>query len=191
MTKTSLARVSVATAAGVGLLGSVLLANWLTEKYGFIAIGLGLSTTAGTLAAGAALALRDALQDTAGKAAVMGAVAIGAALSFVVASPALAVASAVAFMVAELADLLVYTPIRSRARFGSGLWAAAVLISGAVGAVVDTAVFLGIAFGWATVMPAMLGQLIGKTMASLVFVAAGKGVSCAVSRQPDQQPARA
>lgn len=191
MTETSLARVSVATAAGVGLLGSVLLANWLTEKYGFIAIGLGLSTTAGTLAAGAALALRDALQDTAGKAAAMGAVAIGAALSFVVASPALAVASAVAFMVAELADLLVYTPIRSRARFGSGLWAAAVLLSGAVGAVVDTALFLGIAFGWAAVMPAMLGQLVGKTMASLVFVAAGKGVSCAVSRQSDQQPARA
>lgn len=179
------------SAAGGGLVGSVVLANWLTARFGFVPIGLGLSTTAGTLAAGAALALRDALQDTAGKAAVVGAVAGGAVLSFALSSPALAVASATAFAVSELADLLVYTPIRARSRFGSNLWATAVMVSGVVGAVLDTVLFLAIAFGWSAVAAAMTGQLVGKTAASLLFVLAGKGVSCVVSDPSDREPARA
>lgn len=192
------ARVVTATAAAVGLVGSVVLANWLTERYGFVHIGFGLSTTAGTLAAGAALALRDALQDTAGKWAVFAAVAVGAVMSLVIASPQLAVASAVAFAVSELADMRVYTPLRSRAGFGSKRWSAAVLLSGAVGAVVDTALFLWIACGWAAVMPAMAGQLAGKTGASLLFVVATllvlvarKGVIRVVSDSSDRQPSRA
>lgn len=192
------ARVVTATVAAVGLVGSVVLANWLTEQYEFVRIGFGLSTTAGTLAAGAALALRDALQDTAGKWVVFAAVAVGAVMSFVIASPQLAVASAVAFAVSELADMRVYTPLRSRAGFGSRRWSAAVLASGVVGAVVDTALFLGIAFGWAAVMPAMWGQLVGKTGASVLFVAvtllvlvARKGVIRVVSDPTDRQPSRA
>lgn len=183
MTRT---RIAVGAVAAVGLVGSVVLANWLTARFGFVPIGLGLSTTAGTLAAGSALVLRDALQDAAGKAAAMAAVAVGAVLSYALSTPALAVASAAAFAVAEVADLLAYTPIRARAKFGSGLWAVAVIVSGLVGAIVDTALFLGIAFGLAAVMPAMAGQLVGKTAASLLFVAVGRGVAGAVSRQSNQ-----
>ena len=55
------------------------------------------------------------------------------------AGPALAVASAAAFAVSELADLLVYQPLRRR-RF-----LRAVLASDTVGAPLDTVVFLALA----------------------------------------------
>jgi hypothetical protein len=189
VTRTKLA---IATAATVGVVGSVVLANWLTDRYGFVPIGFGLSTTAGTLAAGAALALRDALQDAAGKAAVLVAVVLGAVLSFAWSAPALAVASATAFAVAELADLLVYTPLRNRAEFGSRVWATAVLASGVVGAVVDTVLFLRIAYGWSALKPDVVaGQFMGKILVSLLFVVAVKGVRRAVPHPSHREPARA
>lgn len=189
MTETN--RLAAGTAAAAALVGSVVLANWLTARFGFIPIGFGLSTTAGTLAAGAALALRDAVQDVAGRVAAVAVIVAGAGVSYLLAGPALALASAAAFAIAELADLAVYTPIRERATFGDRWWVTAVLVSGVVGAVVDTVVFLGIAFGWAAVAPAMAGQLVGKTLASLLFIAVGKGVANVVFRQSDEQPARA
>ncbi|MFC9874827.1 VUT family protein [Nocardia salmonicida] len=165
-----------AFAAAAVLVGSVLAANALTDRYGFIPVGFGEQATAGTLAAGAALAARDAVQDLAGKAAVFGLIVLAAALSYAIAGPTLALASAAAFVVAELVDFAVYTPIRTRARFGDRRWTAAVLVSGAAGALLDTVVFIGIAFGWAVVMPAVPGQLVGKLWAALAFVAIGKAV---------------
>lgn len=175
-------RIGLASAAG--FVGSVLVANYVTTQYGFISVGFGLTATAGTLAAGFALALRDATQDALGRRAVVAAIVVGAALSFLISDPFVALASGVAFLVSEAADFLVYTPIRARSRLGDRRWATAVLASNAVGAVVDTVVFLGIAFGTAAIAPALVGQLVGKGWATVLYLLIGWVVSRAVSRQP-------
>ena len=68
---------------------------------------------------------------------------VGAIVSAFLASPAVALASLVAFAAAELIDLGVYVAARRR----NYLMSVAVLVSGIVGSVVDSAVFLTIAFG--------------------------------------------
>lgn len=166
----------------VGLLACVVLANVVTARYGFVPVGFGLTATAGTFFAGFALALRDGLQDSLGRWVTVLAVVVGAAISYFVSIPALALASGVAFLLGELIDLLVYTPLRSRARFGDWLWAAAVVASGLVGAIVDTVVFLWIAFGFAAVGPALIGQLVGKGWATLAYLVVGKLGQRAVQR---------
>ncbi|HZN70120.1 MAG TPA: VUT family protein [Micromonosporaceae bacterium] len=143
---------------------SVTAANWLTARYGLIPVGLGLTATAGTYAAGLCLLARDWVHDTAGRLAVLAAVAAGGVASAVMAGPRLAVASAVAFIVSELTDLAVYQPLRRRG------WARAVVASNAVGAPVDTVLFLALAgFPIWTAVP---GQLLAKATATAVPVAA-------------------
>lgn len=139
----------------VGFVACVLLANWLTERYGFVGMGLGFSATAGTYAAGLSFGLRDALHELGGRWVVVLAIVIGAALSAIV-SPDLALASGVAFLLAELADLAVYEPLRRRR------WVAAVIASNLVGALVDTVVFLQIA-GF-PIRDALGGQMFGKAL---------------------------
>lgn len=138
---------------------SVAAANHLTATYGFVPVGFGLTATAGTFAAGVALVARDYAQDAGGWRAVAVAVALGAAVSVWLAGPALAIASAAAFAVAEALDAAVYTPLR-RSR-----WRTAVVASSTAGALVDTALFLFLAFGAAAVtLPALAGQLVGKVL---------------------------
>lgn len=168
---------AIGYAAAVGVVGSVILSNWLTTRYGFIPVGFGQEATAGTLAAGAALALRDAVQDALGKAGMWVAVVIATALSYFVSAPSIAIASATAFFLAELLNFLIYTPLRNHSRLGDRRWAAAVTSSSIAGAVVDTAVFLGIAFGAAAIMPALLGQLIGKAWATILYLVLGRSVA--------------
>src|SRR6266542_4715813 len=138
-------------------------ANWLTSRYGFIPVGLGLSATAGSYAAGLCLLTRDWVHDTAGRHAVLAAIAAGGIASAAMAGPRLAAASAAAFVVSELADLLVYQPLRRRG------WALAVLASGAVGAPVDTVLFLALA-GF-PIWAALPGQLLAKATATAIPVA--------------------
>ena len=135
---------------------AIAAANYLTTRYGLIPDGFGLITTAGTYAAGAALLLRDIVQDTCGWRWVLAGIAAGAALTAVT-SPALAVASTAAFLLAELLDMAVYTPLRDRG------WARAALASGIVGAVVDTYAFLALA-GFPITGQTVGGQLVGKTL---------------------------
>lgn len=168
---------AVGYVAAVGVTVSVVLSNWLTTRYGFIPVGFGQEATAGTLAAGAALALRDAVQDALGKAGMLIAVVVATALSYFVAAPSIAFASATAFLLAELLNFLIYTPLRNRSRLGDRRWAVAVTSSSVAGAVVDTAVFLGIAFGAAAILPALLGQLIGKTWATIAYLVLGRVVA--------------
>ena len=171
------ARTATGGLCATGLIASVITANWLTTRYGFIPIGLGQQATAGTLAAGFALALRDGVQDTLGKLGTLAVILAACAVSYLIAAPAIAIASAVAFLVAELCDFAVYTPLRRRSRLGDRRWAGAVTASGVVGAVVDTVVFLGLAFGWAAVAPAIIGQLLGKLWATLMYLIIGKVVA--------------
>jgi hypothetical protein len=79
-------------------------------------------------------------------------------LSWLVAPPALVLASVIAFALAELADLTVYAPLRKRS---IGL---AILASGVVGSIVDSAVFLWLAFGS---LDFIAGHVLGKIWMSL------------------------
>ena len=157
-------------AATLALLATIVLANWLTTEFWFVAVGFGLTATAGTYAAGVALGIRDVLQDHAGRAWVLGTILVGGGISYLIADPFIALASAVAFTVSELVDWGVYTPLRANAAEGTNRWSGAVIGSNFVGAVVDTAIFIGIAFGAAAISGAMAGQLVGKFWASLLIV---------------------
>jgi uncharacterized PurR-regulated membrane protein YhhQ (DUF165 family) len=159
-------------------IGSVVLANWLTTKYGLIDVGFGLLTTAGTVAIGGAIMTRDLLQDALGRWVVLGAIVAGALLSWMVAAPFIAVASAVTFLIAETVELLVYTPLRLRTGFGTGRWSGVVLAANTVGAVLDTFLFLWIA-GFPLTRTVVAGQLVGKawvTLAVIIIVVAGRRI---------------
>ena len=153
------------------LLGAFLAcipaANWLIGHIGtqcipngpcLIPVGFGLLAPSGVLVIGIALVLRDFVQLTMGPRWTVGAILAGAAVSALVAPPALVVASGVAFLLSELADMAVYTPLRER-RLGL-----AVLASGIAGAAIDSVVFLWLAFGSLAYLD---GQIVGKLWASL------------------------
>jgi uncharacterized PurR-regulated membrane protein YhhQ (DUF165 family) len=181
MTRT---RTTTALAVGAALVATVALANWLTARYGFVPVGFGLTATAGTYAAGACLALRDLLQDIGGRWAVLAAIVAGAIVSFWTSNTALAVASGVAFLLSELADALIYTPIRNRSAFGDPRWSAAVVLSNLVGTLVDSTVFLWIAFGPAAILPALAGQVVGKAYPTAAYLLAGWARRSAVRSEP-------
>ena len=152
--------------AGAIFLASIPLANWLTSSYGFVPVGFGFSATAGTYAAGVALVARDFVHEFGGVKTVLGVIGLGVALSLLLADPAIALASGVAFLVSELADMAVYTPLREKR------WRLAVIGSSIVGAIIDTILFLGIAFGVAALTTeAITGQLVGKVLWVAVPVA--------------------
>lgn len=155
---------ALAVAALVAYAGAIVTANVVTAHHGLVPVGFGLTATAGTYAAGVALMLRNLVQDGLGRWAVAAAIVAGAALSALT-SPALAIASGVAFGVSELADMGIYTPLRKRG------WARAVLPASFVGAVLDTLLFLWLA-GFPLTAAGIAGQLVGKTWAVWVPVAA-------------------
>lgn len=151
----------------VAFAATVPAANWLIGNVGtvcipdgpcLIPVGLGLMAPSGVLMIGAALVLRDMIHEHYGSRAALGAIAVGASLSWLFAPPALVLASVAAFLLAELADLAVYAPLR-RKRL-----AFAVLLSGLVGSIVDSAVFLWLAFGS---LDFIAGQVVGKLWMSL------------------------
>lgn len=155
-------RRSVAGAVALAaFVGSVWLANWLLHRYGVVPIGFGLSGPAGVYAAGLAFGLRDAVHETLGRRWVLVGIIAGSALAWLLGANdrlggpvPIAAASALAFAVSEVADLLIYEPIRRRH------WAVAVAASNVVGSVVDSALFLWLAFGSLT---HLLGQVVGKS----------------------------
>jgi uncharacterized PurR-regulated membrane protein YhhQ (DUF165 family) len=143
-------------------------ANWLIGNVGtcvptgpcLIPVGFGLMAPSGVLVIGLALVLRDAVQMVAGWRWGLGAIAIGAVVAWFVAPPAIVLASVAAFVISELADFAVYTPLARKRLF------AALLASGLVGAAIDSAAFLWLAFGS---LDYIGGQIVGKGWA--VFVA--------------------
>jgi len=149
-------------------LGTIVAANWAISRYGAVPVWPGLLALAGVYFAGLAFTLRDLLHEAAGRPAVLAAIVAGAGLSFAVAGPHLAVASAAAFGLSELADLTVYEPLHRRR------WLLAVAASNVVGLVVDSLLFLWLAFGSLTFLP---GQIVGKTwmtVLAVVLLAAGR-----------------
>jgi queuosine precursor transporter len=152
---------------------TIPLANWLISHVGTVCIpqgpcllpvGFGFTAPSGVLVVGASLVLRDMVHEAGGAKAALIAIGLGGILSALFAAPALLLASVLAFMLAELADLAVYAPLRERR-----LWLA-VFLSGVVGAIVDSAVFLWVAFGS---LEFIEGQIIGKiwmTMLAIPFL---------------------
>lgn len=140
--------------AAVGFIATILAANYVTTQYGMVPVGFGLVATAGTYFAGLAFILRDLLQDKAGRMWVAALILAGAALSFAISAPFIAVASAAAFLLSEGADFAVYSPLRKHG------YIRAAVASNLVGSIVDTVLFLTIA-GF-PLRQAFAGQLVGK-----------------------------
>jgi uncharacterized PurR-regulated membrane protein YhhQ (DUF165 family) len=108
---------------------------------------------------GAALVLRDAVHRLLGWQWAIAAILFGAVLSFQFSPPALVVASVAAFLLSELADLAVYAPLHRKRLV------LAVIASGVVGAAIDSAVFLWLAFGS---LDFIAGQIAGKLWMTVV-----------------------
>lgn len=147
----------------VAYLASIVAANWLTAHYGLVPVGFGLAATAGTYAAGLAFVARDAVQDTAGRVAVLAAIVAGALLSWLVSTPQLAIASGAAFGLSEVADMAIYTPLRHHG------YLRAALASNLVGAAVDTVAFLWLA-GFGLTAAVFAGQMVGKAWVTAATV---------------------
>lgn len=143
---------AVGLAAAAGLVGTVLAANWAIARWGLVPVGFGLVAPAGVYFAGLAFGLRDVVQETLGRLAVLACIVAGA-LASVLVSPVFALASGTAFLFSELADFAVYEPLRTRQ------WVLAAGASNLVGAVVDSALFLWLAFGS---LEFLAGQIVGK-----------------------------
>lgn len=149
-------------------------ANWMIGHVGtvcvpnsacLIPVAPGLMAPSGVVMIGAALVLRDLVQRRLGVAYGLGAIIAGTAISALVAPPALVIASATAFLISETADFAVYTPLAKRQLV------LAVVASGLVGLVLDSIIFLWLAFGS---LDFLLGQMVGKAwmvLLSIPFVA--------------------
>ena len=152
----------------LAFIACIPIANWMIGNIGTVCVpqgpclvpvspwgpgGHALMAPSGVLMIGLALVLRDMVQRRLGRSIALAAIVAGAALSGAVAPPQLIIASAAAFLLSELADFAVYTPLQSR-----GL-VLAVLASSVVGLVVDSVLFLWLAFGS---LDYVAGQILGK-----------------------------
>jgi uncharacterized PurR-regulated membrane protein YhhQ (DUF165 family) len=145
-------------------------ANWMIGHVGtfcvpngpcVLPVAPGLMAPSGVLMIGAALVLRDLVQRRLGVEYGLAAIVAGAALSAGLAPPSLVIASATAFLLSEAADFAVYTPLARRRLV------LAVLASSTVGLVVDSFVFLWLAFGS---LDFLGGQIVGKAWMVLLSV---------------------
>lgn len=167
------ARLTVGTLAALAYLATVVAANWAVNEWGVQPIAFGLTAPAAVYFAGLAFTLRDLTQEAFGRgtrlagSVVLTAIAAGAALSYltgavlwpshnpVASATRIAVASAIAFGLSELLDYAVYTPLRTRG------WLRAVTASNLAGLLLDSLLFLAIAFGS---LHYLAGQIVGKTI---------------------------
>ncbi|MGA8320273.1 MAG: VUT family protein [Xanthobacteraceae bacterium] len=146
-------------------------ANWLIGHVGtscvtpqgpcVVPVAPGLMAPSGVMLVGVALVLRDLVQRRLGTALSALAILFGSGLSALLAPASLVSASATAFLLSEFADLAVYTPLARRRLV------AAVMASSLVGLVVDSIVFLWLAFGS---LDFLVGQVVGKSWMVLLSI---------------------
>ena len=155
-----------------GYIACIPVANWLIQHAGtacppdgpcLIPVAPGLMAPSGVLMAGLALVLRDLVQRRLGVAHGLTAIGAGTVLSAALAPAPLVVASAVAFLLSELADFAVYTPLQRR-----GL-VLAVAASSVIGLIADSLLFLWLAFGS---LQFLAGQITGKAIMVLLTLPA-------------------
>ncbi|MDK9719608.1 MAG: VUT family protein [Rhodospirillales bacterium] len=145
----------------IAYIAVIFLANWAIQTFHLAPVGFGLMAPAGVYFAGLAFTLRDLVQDRLGRNWTIGAILAGAALSYLI-EPKFALASAAAFLVSELLDFAIYTPLKKRN------WLTAVTVSNLAGLIADSALFLWLAFGSIEFLP---GQVVGKLWMTLAAVA--------------------
>jgi len=147
---------------------SIPIANWMIGNVGtfcvpdgpcIIPVGFGLTAPSGVLVVGLAFVLRDLVQRRLGTWWAIAAILIGAGLSAFLAPPALVLASGTAFLLSEFADFAVYTPLQRKRLI------LAVFASSLVGLVIDSIVFLYLAFGS---LDFLAGQVLGKAWMVLI-----------------------
>jgi uncharacterized PurR-regulated membrane protein YhhQ (DUF165 family) len=163
-------------------IATVPAANWMIGHVGrcipdgpcVIPVGFGLTAPSGVLMVGLALVLRDLVQRRFGAPWSLVCIASGTVLSLLVAPPAIAIASGTAFLFSELADFAVFTPLWRR-----GL-VVAVVASCLAGAIVDSAIFLWLAFGS---LDLITGQVVGKMWVTI----AALPVIRSMRRQPPER----
>lgn len=160
-----------------GFIASIWLANWLLTHWGsvrfpdgpwlitvwpgqFIPSGNPIYAPSGVLAIGVGFTLRDLVQRRLGVKWAVGAIIVGATVSALM-DTSIALASGGAFLLAEVLDLFVYTPLQRRNLVG------AVVASNMVGLVVDSVFFLWFAFGSLSLLE---GQVIGKAWMTLLAI---------------------
>lgn len=155
---------SLRSAAGVlalaAYIGTIVAANWAVRRFGLVGVGFGLRAPAAVYFVGLAFTFRDLVQNILGRAVSLVAIVAGAAVSAAV-SPALALASGLAFLTSELVDFSVYTPLLRRG------WLLALVPANLAGCVVDSVVFLSIAFGSLSLLG---GQVVGKAWMTALAV---------------------
>ena len=164
----------------LAFIACIPLANWMIGNVGTVCApphgpclvpvapwgpgGQPLMAPSGVLMVGLALVLRDMVQRRLGRGVGLAAIVAGAALSGAIAPTQLIFASTTAFLLSELADFAVYTPLQAR-----GL-VLAVLASSVVGLIADSVLFLWLAFGS---LDFIAGQIVGKlwmVVLSLPFI---------------------
>ena len=177
------ARVVAALIASGRYVGAIVLANWMFGHVcapgpggaHFAPVGFGLMASTGVYAAAIAFPARDIVQRSPGRLVGSAAIVIGAAISWFVSSPTLAIASGLTFLVSEAVDFGIFATLWRR-----GL-VRVVIASSLAALVVDSCLFLSlVGIPWSL---ALMGQVVGKTW---VILASGP-IVYALRRVPSLQ----
>jgi queuosine precursor transporter len=141
---------------------AIALSNYLITHVGIptgtgvylTPVGFGLYAPSGVWAAAVSFPARDVTQRLGGRSLGVLAIFVGAAVSWRISNPHIAVASGLTYLCSESADFAVYTPLQRR------WFVPAVFASGCVAIVVDSFVFLHLAGIYSTA--ALEGLILGK-----------------------------
>ena len=148
--------------------------NWAIENIGkdngpsaphTIPIGWGLDAPSGVVLIGVMITLRDALHERIRLRGTLVVIVVAAVVSASLAPASIALASGITLLAAETTDALVYQRLRRRG------WLTAAPASNLVSAVVDSTLFLLIAFGFEVARQGMWALTVGKAEASLITLA--------------------
>lgn len=166
-----------AAAAFVVYMAAIVASNWLITHAGIPAghgahltpVGFGLLAPSGVWVAALSFPARDVTQRLGGRWPGVIAILAGAAVSWWISDPHIAVASGLTYLCSETADFAVYTPLQRR------WFVPAVVASGCVAAVVDSVLFLHLA-GLPAGTAAVAGLVLGKVWVQLAAAPAAYGL---------------
>jgi uncharacterized PurR-regulated membrane protein YhhQ (DUF165 family) len=147
----------------IAYIAVIVLANRAIQTWGFVGIGFGLMAPAGVYFAGLAFSIRDGLHETSNRNWIVSTIVIGSIVSFLLEGDygitiiggivPLAFASGIAFLFSEFADYMVYAPLRKTRKI------IALLASNVVGLILDSVLFMYLAFGS---FEFLQGQIVAK-----------------------------
>ena len=160
-----------AAAAFAVYVAAIVLSNWMIGHVGIptgpggphlTPVGFGLLAPSGAWAAAVSFPARDVTQRLGGRRLGIAAIVVGAAVSWAVSDPRIALASGATYLCSEAAAMAVYTPLQRR------WFVPAVFASGCVAIVVDSVLFLHLAGLYST--PVLEGLILGKFWVILAAV---------------------